>query len=97
MSAESIVLPHRILFTLHDDDLLFTVTDTSGPAIKRAIAIAKLLEIAAEVDGGSCIDGELLGCACQSISLELEDSLAFIENYDKKRRKKQEDAQGGTE
>jgi hypothetical protein len=81
MSTDTITLKHRIPWTLSEKDTLGNLTDTVGPSIKRAQAIADLLEIAAEVDGGSCLHGELLRCAGQAIRLELEDATALLNCY----------------
>ncbi|WGS84318.1 hypothetical protein [Methylomonas sp. UP202] len=82
--AQTIKLKHRIPWTLHDDVCQGSIIDTVEPSIKRASAIADLLEIAAEQDGGGCLNGELLRHVGQAIRLELEDAAAFLECYDKR-------------
>lgn len=81
MSAESIVLKHRIPYTLAENHLSGGLTDTVGPSINRAHAIADLLETAAGVDDGACLHGELLRCVGQAIRLELEDATALLNCY----------------
>ncbi len=81
MSAKTVLLSHRIPWTLSDDGPLGSLIDTVGPSIKRAHAIADLLEIAAEVDNGACLHGELLRCVGQAIRLELEDATALLNSY----------------
>lgn len=81
MSAEPILLNHRIPWTLTELRRVGSLIDTVGPSIKRAHAIADLLEIAAEVDSGACLHGELLRCVGQAIRLELEDATALLNCY----------------
>ncbi|NJA08363.1 hypothetical protein HC024_21925 [Methylococcaceae bacterium WWC4] len=93
MSAETVVFKHRIPYTLDDNRPVGGLEDTVGPSIKRAHAIAELLEIASEVGDASCLHGELLRRVGQTICLELEDATALLNCYLKReyqeRRSKQ--------
>ncbi|WP_157204018.1 hypothetical protein [Methylomonas methanica] len=77
-------LSHRIPYTLSTGGPLGGIEDTVGPSIKRAGAIADLLEIAAEVDDGACLHGELLRMIGQAIRLELEDATDLLSCYVKR-------------
>ena len=77
-------LAHRVPYTLAPQSPLGSLEDTVGPSIKRARAVADLLEIAAETDNGACLHGELLGMVGQVIRLELEDAVDLISCYAKR-------------
>ncbi|WFP51230.1 hypothetical protein PL263_04195 [Methylomonas sp. EFPC3] len=81
MSAQPLIeLKHRIPYTLQNGEPTSNLIDTVMPSLKRARAIAELLEIAGANDFGT-VCNEVLVCVGQAIQLELDDTAVFVEFY----------------
>jgi len=71
---------HRLSPHLTADDIS-QLYDSLNPALQRAAAIADLLEIAIDVDGGDAFNAGTIRNAAQAIRLEVIDAKAMLNAF----------------
>jgi hypothetical protein len=73
------IFKHRM--TTGQDGRFFNLEDTVRPSLRRAAAIADLIEVACEVADIGSFENETLWRAAQAIRYEIMDAESLIEAY----------------
>jgi hypothetical protein len=87
------ILKHRLNTVM--DGTFLNLPDTVFPSLRRAAAIADLLEVACESCSMDSFAPDTLQRAAQAIRLEIKDAEALIDSYlDEKRTETQTEKEG---
>jgi len=79
-NAIAVNFSHRLNPTIQPEKII-SLYESLSPTLKRAAAIADLLEVAAEVDYGSALDSDSVHSAAQTIRMELSDARAMLDAF----------------